>query len=51
MRGSGSGYGFDAITEIGLLLEEGVRETDRRKVSAALERLVDYIAMVEVVYE
>lgn len=51
MRGSGSGYGFDAITEIGLLLEEGGRGTDRGKVAAALERLVDYIAIVEVVYE
>lgn len=51
MRGSGSGYGFDAITEIGRLLEEGAKGSDRGQIATALERLVEYISLVEVVYE
>lgn len=51
MRGSGAGYGFDALTDIGSDLEQAAKEKDRARIFSALESLADYIERVEVVYE
>ena len=50
MKGSGGGYGFDGITEIGLRLEEAARDGEADTARAALADLRDYLSNVEVHY-
>jgi HPt (histidine-containing phosphotransfer) domain-containing protein len=51
MKGSGGGYGFHTVSELGAALEEAARVSDGDAVSRALVRLQDYLARVEVVCE
>ncbi len=51
MKGSGGGYGFDELTEIGAGLEQAAKAKDGAAIRAGLDKLVDYLARVEVVYE
>ena len=51
MKGAGSGYGFDAITEIGARLEKFGKEKNPEMLQSAVQELEDYIKRVEVVYE
>jgi HPt (histidine-containing phosphotransfer) domain-containing protein len=48
MKGSGGGYGFDGITEIGLRLEDAGRASDTAAARVAIEDLVAYLKNVEV---
>jgi len=48
MKGSGGGYGFDGITEIGERLEEAGRAEDSAAAGTALEDLRSYLRNVEV---
>ncbi len=50
MKGSGGGYGLNAVTDFGTLLEEAAKVQDPAAVSDALGRLSDYLQRVEVVY-
>jgi hypothetical protein len=49
MNGSGSGYGFPKITEIGKALETGGRERDVSTVRSRVAELSAYLDQVEVV--
>jgi len=51
LKGSGSGYGFDFISAIGLSLEEGGKEKNAGRIQAALHDLCDFLERVEVVYK
>ncbi|WP_281889317.1 Hpt domain-containing protein [Paenibacillus sp. YYML68] len=51
MKGSGGGYGFDELTEIGSLLEQHAIAADYNGIAATLHRLQDYLAKVVVRYE
>jgi HPt (histidine-containing phosphotransfer) domain-containing protein len=51
MKGCGGGYGFEEITEIGAGLEQAAKAKDEAAIFAGLEKLADYLARVEVVYE
>jgi len=51
MKGSGGGYGFDRITEIGAALEAAARETDSERIRASLQNLADYLDRIDIVYE
>ncbi len=51
MKGSGAGYGFDAITEIGAALERAAKQGDATGVRTSLEDLSRYLARVEVIYD
>ena len=51
MRGSGSGYGFDAITRIGECLEQAGRNRTPDEVPRWLAELSDYLERVETVNE
>jgi len=51
MKGSGGGYGFDRITDIGFALENASKEGDGEEIRARVEELRDYLARVEVTYE
>ena len=51
MKGSGGGYGFDRLTEIGGAMEAAAREADADAVRQALDDLKDYLERVVVRYE
>jgi HPt (histidine-containing phosphotransfer) domain-containing protein len=51
MKGSGGGYGFETITEVGGALEEAARIQDTEAIRHALTRLEHYLEQIQVVYE
>lgn len=51
MKGSGGGYGFEEISEIGRTIEEAAINNDADDVERHIQRLDDYLERVEVVYE
>ena len=51
MKGTGGGYGFDTITDIGNSLERAAKEQDRGRVEALADELVSYLQQLEIVYE
>jgi HPt (histidine-containing phosphotransfer) domain-containing protein len=48
MKGSGGGYGFDAITEIGARIESAAIENNADNVAALNRELRDYLQNVNV---
>jgi HPt (histidine-containing phosphotransfer) domain-containing protein len=50
MKGSGGGYGFDGISEIGARMEAAGNEADAAAATAAIADLADYLDRLEVVY-
>jgi HPt (histidine-containing phosphotransfer) domain-containing protein len=51
MKGSGGGYGFDAITELGGLLEKAADDSDDKKINYLVYQLKEFLDSLEVVYE
>ncbi len=51
MKGSGGGYGFDKISEIGKLIEQSAREKNGVEIQKGFEELSFYLEHIEVVYE
>ncbi|MGH8656948.1 MAG: Hpt domain-containing protein [Gammaproteobacteria bacterium] len=51
IKGSGGGYGFETITELGAQIESAATAGDRLQIMRALELLKDYLERVHVVYE
>jgi len=51
MKGSGAGYGFDGISEIGEFIEIAGKEKDIEKIKEGIEDLIKYLNRVEIVYE
>ena len=49
MKGSGGGYGFNEITEIGGLIEKAAMGKDGVVIGELTSRLADYLANIEVV--
>ena len=50
MRGDGGGYGFDAISTIGVALEQAAAREDRGAIRRRIAELIDFLARVTVVY-
>ncbi|MBF0260753.1 MAG: Hpt domain-containing protein [Magnetococcales bacterium] len=50
MKGSGAGYGFDAISEIGRAIEEAAKRDDPSGVEYGVAELAAYLERLEVVY-
>lgn len=50
MKGTGSSYGFDAISEIGASIEQWARERNSEKVRMLAEEVSVYLERVQVVY-
>lgn len=48
MSGTGGGYGFDPITEIGSALEEGALANDRARIQASIDDLERYLSAVRI---
>ena len=51
MKGTGGGYGFDRITELGAGLEEAAVRRSATAVECYVAGLEEYLARVEVCYE
>ena len=51
MKGSGGGYGFNGITDIGMSLEEAAKEENAEAIKKWISELTDYLERVEVRYE
>ncbi|HPC86164.1 MAG TPA: Hpt domain-containing protein [Smithellaceae bacterium] len=48
MKGSGGGYGFDEISEIGRTLEDAAKQSQAEKIREEIRRLRHYLDHVEV---
>jgi len=51
MKGSGRGYGFEEITEIGMLIESAAKVQQTGEILPLVRRLEDYLNRIEIVYE
>lgn len=51
MKGAGSGFGFDAVTEIGTRIESAAKVRDSESIQKEIEALDYYLQHLEVVYE
>ncbi len=50
MRGTGGGYGFDGISEIGARLEQAAIETNSLEISGQVVELAYYLKHLEIVW-
>lgn len=50
MKGAGGSYGFDDISAIGEIMEEAALSGDKIVISNELQRLMDFLERVVVVY-
>ena len=51
MKGSGGGYGFEKITEIGEKIEKAAKSEDKEKINEQIEKLNKYLKELEIIYE
>ncbi len=51
MKGSGGGYGFDKITEIGAEMEDAAKVGNLDKISKANAQLNNYLQKVKIVWQ
>jgi HPt (histidine-containing phosphotransfer) domain-containing protein len=51
MKGSGGGYGFERITDIGMMVEKAAKEGRNEDIRLQMKRLEDYLRRVEIVYD
>ena len=51
MKGSGGGYGFDGISEIGQALELAAKEKDDGTIKRMVADLANYLEQLDIVFE
>jgi HPt (histidine-containing phosphotransfer) domain-containing protein len=51
MKGVGNSYGFEKVSLLGKLIEDGAKAGDRQGLNAQLTEYADYLARVQIVYE
>ena len=51
MKGSGGGYGFDVITDIGRSLEQAAKDEDPTEILKLAKELANYLERVEILYQ
>jgi len=51
MKGSGGGYGFEEITNIGMRIEQAAKEQNPAEIGSQLGALSRYLDCIEVVYD
>ena len=50
MKGSGGGYGFDYITEIGFKLELAAKARDVEEIRRQVCEIINYLDKIEIIY-
>lgn len=50
LKGSGGGYGFETITDIGRIMEKAAKENCAEDISLQLTRLEDYLNHLEITF-
>ena len=50
MKGSGGGYGFEKITELGAIMEKAAKVEDKSVILANIEELAVYLKTVRIEY-
>ena len=51
MKGSGGGYGFDDITDVGRLIEEAAKARNVDEIKQGINTLSYYLDHIDIVYE
>ena len=51
MKGTGGGYGFDSITDIGRSIEQSAKDKNPEDIRKLIHELSSYLERVEVVYQ
>ncbi|MBF0316676.1 MAG: Hpt domain-containing protein [Nitrospirae bacterium] len=51
LKGSGGGYGFDYLTEVGKAIEVAAKASDAQEIVRQVQLLEEFLDQVEVVYE
>jgi len=51
MKGCGSGYGFDAITDLGRSLEQAAKDRDVEDIKGKTAELSAYLDSIDIIYE
>ncbi|MBF0110817.1 MAG: Hpt domain-containing protein [Magnetococcales bacterium] len=51
MKGSGAGYGFQAISDLGTRIERAANSQDQDEIRACVTQLEDYLSRIEVEYQ
>jgi HPt (histidine-containing phosphotransfer) domain-containing protein len=51
IKGSGGGYGFDEISEIGRACEDAAKRSQAQEIRDQVNRLQDYLDNVELVFQ
>jgi HPt (histidine-containing phosphotransfer) domain-containing protein len=51
MKGVGNSYGFERVSELGRMIEDGARSGNRSELDARIAEYQDYLAKVQVQYE
>ena len=51
MKGSGGGYGFDTITDLGRCLEKAARGENPTEILKLARELANYLERVEILYQ
>ncbi|MEK7845913.1 MAG: Hpt domain-containing protein [Nitrospinota bacterium] len=51
MKGSGSGYGLDTISDIGASLEKAAKERNSEDIKNLVNKLSEYLGQIKIIYE
>ena len=51
MKGVGTSYGFEHVSAVGKIIEDGARSGDRASLDAAILDYADYLGKVQIRYE
>lgn len=51
MKGSGSGYGLDIISDIGASLEKAAKERNSEDIKNLVNELSEYLGQIKIIYE
>ncbi|MDH5762520.1 MAG: Hpt domain-containing protein [Nitrospinota bacterium] len=51
MKGSGGGYGFNGLSNIGRAIEKAAKNNDKDSVQQSINDLTDYLNKLEILYD
>ncbi|MCK8818029.1 Hpt domain-containing protein [Natroniella sulfidigena] len=51
IKGTGGGYGFDKVTELGRKIEQAAAQEKREQIKESITELEEHLEMVEIIYK